>query len=171
MPCDRTMSEALIPTPGESGCTSLALTREVTCLRALAWRCDLPAAIDWSALVRELAVAGLVPRATLGGLLRLANATQDEVVLVPASGRVQLRVHYMVPQHERRFAAERLFQLLVRALLRLGRAGSGVDVKAGLGVAQEHATDDQRHDRDDDRVPQPAVDVARRRGDPRRDQR
>jgi hypothetical protein len=119
MPCDPAMSATLTPAPGEPGLLSLALTREVTCIRSLAWRCDLPITTDWSALGRELTAAGLAPRATLGGLLRFESASKAEVLLVATSGRVQLRVHYTVPQPERKFAAERLFQLLVHALRRL----------------------------------------------------
>jgi hypothetical protein len=49
---------------------------------------------------------------------RFATARGDELSLIPPTGRVQFRVHYTVPEHERRFAAEWLFQLLFRALLR-----------------------------------------------------
>lgn len=108
-----------MPAPGQPARVSLSLTREITCIRSLAWRCDLPAAIAWSALAGELAAGGLAPRATLGGLYRFSSTTGDEVLLVAATGRVQFRVHYTVPQHERRFAAERLFRLLVHALRRL----------------------------------------------------
>ena len=108
------------PTPalGGPGRISLTLTREVSCIRSLAWRCDLPVATDWAALAGELAAAGLIPRATPGGLFRFGTVTGDEVLLVAATGRVQFRVHYTVPHHERKFAAERLFQILVYALLR-----------------------------------------------------
>ncbi len=98
---------------------SLVLTREATCIRSLAWRCDLPVQLSWARLQDELVVSGLVSRPTVRGLVRYANVTQDELVLVPASGRVQLRVHYTVPEQERRFVAEMLFQTLVYALRRL----------------------------------------------------
>lgn len=109
------------PTPAldGSGRISLTLTREVTCIRALAWRCDLPVATDWAALARELAAAGLIPRTAPAGVFRFGTAIGDEVLLVAATGRMQFRVHYTVPQHERKFAAERLFQTLVHALFRL----------------------------------------------------
>jgi len=109
------------PTPalGESGRIRLSLTREVTCIRSLAWRCDLPAATNWTALAGELATAALTPRPTQGGLFRFGTAIGDEILLVAATGRVQFRVHYTVPHHERKFAAERLFQILVQALFRL----------------------------------------------------
>jgi len=97
---------------------SLALTREVSCIRSLAWRTDLPAATDWRALGAALEARGLVRRPPVGAMLRFASAAGDELAAIPATGRIQLRVHYTVPEHERRFAAERLFQLLVHALLR-----------------------------------------------------
>jgi len=115
------MTQTPTPTPalGGSGRISLTLTREVTCIRSLAWRCDLPVATRWTALAGELAAAGLTPRATQAGVFRFGTATGDEVLFVATTGRVQFRVHYTVPHHERKFAAERLFQILVYALFRL----------------------------------------------------
>ena len=95
-----------------------ALSREVTCIRSLAWRTDLPAAADWPRLGAALETAGLIRRPPVGAMQRFATARGDELSLIPSTGRVQLRVHYTVPEHERRFAAERLFQLLFHALRR-----------------------------------------------------
>jgi hypothetical protein len=94
------------------------LTREVTCIRSLAWRTDLPTAIDWPRLGAALEAAGLVRRPAVGAMQRFATAGGDQVSLIPTTGRVQFRVHYTVPERERRFAAERLFQLLFHALHR-----------------------------------------------------
>lgn len=113
------MTTTPTPAQGEAGRVSLTLCREVTCIRALAWRCDLPITTDWPALAGALEAAGLVPRAPLGSVIRFDSPAGDEVLLVTATGRVQFRVHYAVPQHERKLAAERLFQLLVYAWLRL----------------------------------------------------
>jgi hypothetical protein len=110
-------SPVTAPAASSQGQTlSLALTREVTCIRSLAWRCDLPAEFPWERLARELEASGFQPRAAVRGLVRLVSDSGDEVVLVTGTGRVQLRVHYTVPEHERRFAAERLFQALVYAI-------------------------------------------------------
>jgi len=106
-----------LPEPGPAP-FRLALTREVTCIRSLAWRTDLPAAIDWPRLGAALEAAGLVRRPPVGAMQRFASARGDELALIPTTGRVQFRVHYTVPEHERRFAAERLFQLLFHALRR-----------------------------------------------------
>jgi hypothetical protein len=104
------------PNPGPR--VRLALTREITCLRSLAWRTDLPAAVDWPGLGDALEAAGLSRRPPVGAMQRFATARGDQLSLIPTTGRVQLRVHYTVPEHERRFAAERLFQLLFHALRR-----------------------------------------------------
>ncbi len=107
----------------ESPRVRLALTREVSCIRSLAWRCDLPVATDWPRLVAALVAAGLAVQPASRGLHRLATPDGDEILLVPGTGRVQLRVHYTIPEHDRRFAAERLFQRLVYAFTG-GRAPS-----------------------------------------------
>src|SRR5215468_6035719 len=104
-----------LPQPGPAP-LRLALTREVTCIRSLAWRTDLPTALDWQRLGAALEAAGLVRRPPVGAMQRFATARGDELSLIPATGRVQFRVHYTIAEHERRFAAERLFQLLVHAL-------------------------------------------------------
>lgn len=101
-----------------SGRTSLALRREVTCIASLAWRTDLPTTVDWALLGAELEAAGLVRLAPVGKMQRFGSATGNEIALIPVTGRVQFRVHYSIPEHDRKFAAERLFQLVVYALLR-----------------------------------------------------
>jgi hypothetical protein len=101
-----------------SGRVRLALSREVACIRSLAWRTDLPTRVDWGALGAALEAAGLVRLAPVGTMQRFGSAAGDQIALVPVTGRVQLRVHYSIPEHDRRFAAERLFQLVVHALLR-----------------------------------------------------
>jgi len=111
------MSVTAMPAPGPPP-LSLALRREVTCIRSLAWRTDLPVALDWPRLGAALEAAGLVRRPPIGAMQRFATARGDELSMIPTTGRIQFRVHYTVPEHERRFAAERLFQLLVHALRR-----------------------------------------------------
>jgi hypothetical protein len=113
------MSDSPAVTSADTARVSLALTREVTCIRALAWRCDLPLATDWAALAAALTAGGLTALPAVRGLVRLGSDTGDEFLLVPNSGRVQIRVHYTIPEHDRRFAAERLFQRVVYAFLRL----------------------------------------------------
>jgi hypothetical protein len=118
-PTSTTTSEATTASIGGPMHMSLTLSREVTCIRSMAWRCDLPSNLNWEKLSQQLELSELTKMPAVRGLSRFVNAGGDEIVLVTASGRVQLRVHYTVPEHERRFAAERLFQVLVYALRRL----------------------------------------------------
>ncbi|HRC56598.1 MAG TPA: hypothetical protein PKU97_11785 [Kofleriaceae bacterium] len=99
---------------------SLELSREVTCIRSMAWRCDLPSQLNWPALVAQMLTFDLTQQqAAVKGLTRLVSPRGDEIIFVAASGRVQIRVHYTVPEEQRRFVAERLFQHLVYALRRI----------------------------------------------------
>jgi hypothetical protein len=92
----------------------MQLEREVTCLRSLTWRCDLPPDLAPRVLDRLLAEGwGTVHGSP--GLSVIRSAELHEIVLVLRSGRVQIRVHYTVPEDERRHAAERVFVALVRA--------------------------------------------------------
>ncbi|HEX8114812.1 MAG TPA: hypothetical protein VF516_44080, partial [Kofleriaceae bacterium] len=61
------------PQPGPAP-FRLALTREVTCIRSLAWRTDLATAVDWQRLGAALEAAGLVRRPPVGAMQRFATA-------------------------------------------------------------------------------------------------
>lgn len=104
---------------GVRGHGHLSLTREETCVRALAWRCDLPSETPWQALLLQLENAGFVRQPPLGTLERVLTPERHELLFVTHSGRVQLRVHYSTPSAERRHVAERLLVGLVHALRRI----------------------------------------------------
>jgi hypothetical protein len=95
----------------------MELARDQSCLRSLNWRCDLPAGSDCDRIAAALAEKGF---ASTGGssMFRILRSPEGhEIVLVPRTGRVQIRVHYLTPEEERRFAAEGVFALLVRSIL------------------------------------------------------
>lgn len=100
-----------------------ALHREVTCVRSLAWRVDFEAFDRWDALIAELCGRGMDRAAAITGLLRAVTAEGHEMVFVPRSGRVQIRVHYTVPEEDRRRTAERLYVLLIAAWASVRTAG------------------------------------------------
>jgi len=93
------------------------LSRDFGCFRSLNWRCDLPTGSDCDVIVAALVKRGFEAVRPSGVLRLLRDATGHEVVLVPATGRVQIRVHYLTPEEERRFTAERIFCWLVRIVL------------------------------------------------------
>lgn len=96
----------------------MELTREQSCFRSLNWRCDLPAGGDLDALTGALSGAGFTESSSPGGHLRVLRAAEGhEIVIVPRTGRVQIRVHYLTAEGERRRTAEQVFCLLVRGVL------------------------------------------------------
>lgn len=93
------------------------LTREVTCIRSLAWRVDLDPAQDFDALSRELCTRGFATAASIAGMRKWVTQEGHEIVVVPRTGRAQIRVHYTVAEEQRRFTAERLYVVLVAAVM------------------------------------------------------
>lgn len=98
----------------------MELTRDLSCFRGLNWRSDLPAGSDCDELAAALSGRGFVAVAGPSALRLLRSREGHELLLVPRTGRVQIRVHYLTPQEERRWAAERVFASLVRTILALG---------------------------------------------------
>ena len=94
--------------------------RDHSCLRGLNWRTDLPPGGDLDTLVAALSRAGFARTSTAGSPLLVLRAPGDhEILIVPRTGRVQIRVHYLTPEPERRGAAEGIFRSLVQGVLGL----------------------------------------------------
>jgi hypothetical protein len=91
------------------------LEREHGCLGNLQWRCDLACGSDWEALFRGLGELGYRLRCRLPFLVNLRHPEEHEIVVVPATGRVQLRVHYLTEAPRREAVARRLFSDLERS--------------------------------------------------------
>lgn len=94
---------------------ALTLSRDHTCVRGMNWRCDVaPAAVD--TLLAALTAAGFSPRPSPAAMPTLRSPEGHHVLIVRRTGRVQIRVDYAVPEPLRRFSAEAVFAVLVRAL-------------------------------------------------------
>ena len=93
----------------------LPLEREPTCFRCLSWRCDLPAETDLDRLQALLLQQGWQVNSGVA-LLRIFTFGLNEVSIVPRTGRVLIRVNALVPELERRIAAESMAVFLERAL-------------------------------------------------------
>jgi hypothetical protein len=81
-----------------------------SCLRRLAWDCELsqrPAALELYAALRS---AGYVDDSRADWLYELRHGSGHSVLIVPRTGRVQLRLHYLTPAPERATAARALAQ-------------------------------------------------------------
>ncbi|MCA9554898.1 MAG: hypothetical protein KC933_33010 [Myxococcales bacterium] len=84
------------------------LTRDASCTRDLLWRLELPAGDDATQLADRLAASGWRDRSLLPILRDLEGPDGHRVVIVPRTGRVQLRICYVVPPDARAGAAARL---------------------------------------------------------------
>jgi hypothetical protein len=98
----------------------IELTREPGCCGELAWRLDLSPDRDFSAVARGLIDRGYEGRCLSQMLKVLRHPQGHEVVLVPRTGRVQLRVYYLTAHEDRPVAAEAMFRDLVAALTPAG---------------------------------------------------
>ena len=98
----------------------MELKRESSCFRERLFRTDLPPAAPLEALSEALRAEGWRDEARLDGLWRFVGAEGHEILIVTGTGRVQIRVHYEVPELERRWAAEAVFVSFARIVERLG---------------------------------------------------
>lgn len=95
----------------------LPLARDPGCLGQLGWRSELPPNLDPKVVAERLAPSGFQARVAHPALCLFRNPEGHEVVYVPATGRVGLRLHYGVPEPQRREAAEALRDLLESVLI------------------------------------------------------
>ncbi len=92
------------------------LRPDSACCRQLNWRTDLPRDLDPARFEALLAARGWTRRCRHPALKVLRHAEGHEVAWVPASGRVQLRVHVTVAEPERRSRALEIHAGLERCL-------------------------------------------------------
>ena len=79
----------------------VSLAAEAGCISLLKWRCDLPESLDVAAVALRLRERGFRARTFEDWLIVLEGPEGSEILLVPGTGRVQIRVGYMVPKPER----------------------------------------------------------------------
>lgn len=96
----------------------MKLRREHSCIRGLVFAVEPSTPAFAARVVDALERLGWRPAGPALGELRtfVGEADGTTVLCVPSTGRVQLRVAYTVPETERRWAAERTFVELVRAV-------------------------------------------------------
>lgn len=95
----------------------MELTRDQSCVDRINWRCDLPSSVSGDVVFARLAkLQGYLVEGP-GPLLYVVRVPgQHQVLIVPRTGRVQIRVSYDVPKLDRRLAAEGVFATLVRLI-------------------------------------------------------
>ncbi len=84
--------------------TELRLRVRNGCRRWLTWECELPQE-DVRSLPTRLLARGFSDVSQFERVAELVDEHGHAVVIVPSTGRVQIRVHYLTPHEERRQAA------------------------------------------------------------------
>ncbi|MCB1034971.1 MAG: hypothetical protein KDD47_14180 [Acidobacteria bacterium] len=86
------------------------------CFDFLNWRCDLLGEISPGGLLSELQARGFELRTSHPSLKVLRDASGNEISWVCSTGRVRLRVDYLLPRERREEEARRLHGVFVAAL-------------------------------------------------------
>lgn len=91
----------------------MTLRRDPSCLKDLVWRVELPG-VDLEALAGRLMDAGWVERSRIPALRDLHDPDGHAVLFVPRTGRIQIRLHYLVRPEDRAAAAKLVYAWLGR---------------------------------------------------------
>jgi len=90
------------------------LERDHSCMRSLAFRMDLTHPESSAAFTSIALELGFALEQPIAGLSKLVAPEGHELLLVRSTGRVQLRVSYLVAQDRRRHVAEDIYCRIVR---------------------------------------------------------
>lgn len=93
----------------------MRLEKDHSCRTGLAWRTTIPQGPLGDALLDAFDDAGFPLSSESFGLVVFEERnTRHRVLVVPATGRLQLRLHYITPSESRLVEAERVGELLGR---------------------------------------------------------
>ena len=99
--------------PGGTGGAISPLAPDVGCFAELHWRCDLE--VPAPALRPALASCGWTSRTRHPLLEVFHHPDGSEISWVPATGRLRLRVHYLLPVEERAGRAQQRYREIALA--------------------------------------------------------
>jgi hypothetical protein len=98
----------------------MQLQREHSCRHLLAWRADLPAPVDMRSLEAVLMEATLFVCLEYPGFVTFEeDRSGHRLVVVPQTGRVQLRLHGATEMDRREGEARRVGDAIARALMQV----------------------------------------------------
>lgn len=98
-----------------SGPAEVQIRAGHSCYRGLTWDCELTPRTSVAAIIDHLLASGFVDESRAPRVRELVHPDAHRVVLIPSTGRVQLRLHYLTPPDERREVAENFAGLLLVA--------------------------------------------------------
>ncbi len=89
------------------------IVRDQACIRDLLWRIEVGDRDQTAQLSQRLTTLGWANASAFAQLLDLESPDGHRLIIVPRTGRVQLRVSYLVPRDERKQAALRIYDELM----------------------------------------------------------
>ncbi len=93
------------------------LEQDHGCYFGLSWRCSFDPPVSPEQLVEGLCAAGWKDNSARNTLLyELRHRDGHTLVIVPRTGRVQLRLNYLVPREQRRVTVDAVFESIIRAI-------------------------------------------------------
>lgn len=103
----------------------LKLEPEHGCWANIHWRVELPVETDFELLTTSVLARGFEPRCSCPMLKVLRNKEGHEIILVPRTGRTQIRISTEVAEDRRSDQARALFTELSACYLETLAASSG----------------------------------------------
>ncbi|MFK7992095.1 MAG: hypothetical protein AB8I08_39115 [Sandaracinaceae bacterium] len=91
----------------------MELLDEPTCIRNLTYRVEPADPLQGARVIRACVDAAWSHGAEIGQLHVFVDPNGHQVLVVPTTGRIQIRVMYTVPYEQRRLAAQALLDGLV----------------------------------------------------------
>lgn len=102
------------PAPS-SGPAEVQIRAGHSCYRGLTWDCELTPRKSVDLIIAHLLSLGFKDESRGARVRELAHPEGHRVILIPSTGRVQLRLHYLTPPEKRREVAENFAGLLLGA--------------------------------------------------------
>lgn len=86
-----------------------------SCFRGLTWDCEIAPVGSVTEIISHLLAQGFIDESRGTQVRELVHPGEHRVVVIPSTGRVQLRLHYLTPPAERKAVAQSFADLLLRA--------------------------------------------------------
>ncbi len=84
-------------------------------MRALLWHSHLESSLEVSWAELQLQQAGLKQQNKVPHLVSFEDSSGHQILWIPRTGRIQIRLHYLTPQEERKETAFLIFGRLEEA--------------------------------------------------------
>lgn len=103
--------------PSAVGSSKSAVLKAASCCyKQLSWEYEIADRVNARELARELPNHGFVDESRLDAVREFRASEGHAIVLIPKTGRLQIRVHYLTPLSDRKAVAQKVAALLEQLL-------------------------------------------------------